>query len=90
MATAPSPVERISTAKEPATGKGSPKAKVLALGACALVQSVHHVSRGVCDEFYIYGEILFLAAVVNNLADGGDVLVKRKKFVGGRSVGRSS
>ena len=25
-----------------------------------------------------------LHAVVNNLADGGDVLVKRKKFVGGR------
>ena len=37
VATAPSPVERISTAKEPATGKGSPKAKVLALGTCALV-----------------------------------------------------
>ena len=35
VATAPSPVERISTAKEPATGKGSPKAKVLALaGVC--------------------------------------------------------
>ena len=32
-------------------------------------------------------EILFLAAVVNNLADDG---VKRKKFVGGRSVGRST
>ena len=37
VATTPSPVERISTAKELATGKGSPKAKVLALGACALV-----------------------------------------------------
>ena len=32
-------------------------------------------------------EILFLAAVV---ADDGDVLVKRKKFLGGRSVGRST
>ena len=31
-------------------------------------------------------KILFLAAVVNNLADDGDVLVKRKKFVGGREV----
>ena len=29
IATAPSPVERISSAKVPATGKGSPKAKVL-------------------------------------------------------------
>ena len=57
--------------------------------AIHIVQSVH-LPRGVCDEFYIYGEILFLAAVVNNLADGDDVLVKRKKFVGGRSVGRSS
>ena len=28
--------------------------------------------------------------MVNNLADDGDVLVKRKKFVGGRSVGRST
>ena len=35
-------------------------------------------------------EILFHAVMVNNLADGGDVLVKRKKFVGGRSVGRST
>ena len=35
-------------------------------------------------------ELLFHAAVVNNLADDGDVLVKRKKFVGGRSVGRST
>ena len=37
VATAPSPVERISSAKVPATGKGSPKAKVLALGTCTLV-----------------------------------------------------
>ena len=35
-------------------------------------------------------ELLFHAPVVNNLADDGDVLVKRKKFVGGRSVGRST
>ena len=31
-----------------------------------------------------------LLHVVNNLAGGGGVLVKRKKFVGGRSVGRST
>ena len=43
VATAPSPVERISTAKEPATGKGSPKAKVLAL-ALSLVPRPHPAS----------------------------------------------
>ena len=47
VATAPSPVERISTAKEPATGKGSPKAKVLALGTCALVNHA-------CMYIYMY------------------------------------
>ena len=40
------------------------------------------------DGFVNVCEILFHAAVVNNLADDGDVLVKRKNC-GGRSVGRS-
>ena len=53
---------------------------------------LHHCTTGGLDmavggRHLGHHKILFHAAVVNNLADNGDVLVKRMKFVGGRSVG---